>query len=238
MPKIYPFVVEFKAEFGMFARGDTGSEPTSYELPTASNARGMIEAICRIKGSEIEPVATGICSRPQWLSYTCNSYSPHRKSNQINDGNPCQIRANILQEPHFVVIGLIHSLNKDIPNHLGINHAHACSDILSRKIKSGRAWTTPCMGWSDFPVTDYIAQETPIYAYNSILPTFLSITYDNNGRVIKNCRQNVPIENGVIHYGGNEKVIIKENGMITFANSELSEMLDRFIRKTTRTKND
>ncbi len=65
MQKSYPIIVEVAAELGMFARPDTGSEPFSYPLPTATAARGMIESILRILGTEIKIIAIGTCNTPQ-----------------------------------------------------------------------------------------------------------------------------------------------------------------------------
>ncbi len=237
MPKKYPFAIEYAAELGMFARPDTGSEPCSYEVPSQSAAKGMIESICRLKGASVEPVAVGMCFQPSWVNFSYNSYSPLRKSDQITKESHCQIRATVLEKPRYVILGLVHYLGGNVPDkYNAINHAHSAQVQLARRVKSGRFFSHPVMGWKDFPVSECSSQKTSIHNYNSIIPNFKSVDF-NEGKVLYAARQNVEIKDGVVHYGGNHEVIIKEkliNGSLiktlTFASEQLDDMLDEFVR--------
>jgi len=68
--KKYPIVVEVAGTHGMFGRPDCGSESFSYPMPTSSACRGMIESIVRIPSADLEIVAVGSCSFPQWSNYS------------------------------------------------------------------------------------------------------------------------------------------------------------------------
>ena len=235
LPRTYPFAIEYASELGMFARPDTGSEPCSYEVPSQSAAKGMIEAICRIKGASIEPIAVGICFKPSWTNYSYNSFSPIRKSEQIATDSACQIRATVLEKPRYVILGLIHYLGGEIPDkYREVNHAHSAQIQLARRVKSGRFYSPPVMGWKDFPVSDCTFPKTSIHQYNSVIPNFKSVEFDN-GKVVLTARQNVEIKDGVVHYGSTHEIVVKNktiNGSVvkslTFASENLDNMLNQF----------
>ena len=240
MPRSYPFAIEFAGRFGMFARADTGSEPCSYEVPTKSVAKGMIESISRLAGAVVEPVAVGMCNSPQWLDYAFNSYSPHRKRSQRDEGNPCQIRTSILENPRYVILGLIHGRDDSWVNEkdkyrnidIRINQAHFAQQRLLRRVKKGVYREVPVMGWKDFPVNDISLQKTSIISYNSVIPIFLSVaSYEYSSPVFQR-NNNVAIKNGILVYG-EEKVKLKnENGIniLTFDDPKLDKLLDEFRR--------
>jgi CRISPR-associated Cas5-like protein len=233
MSRIYPFSVEFSGDFGMFVRPDTGSEPFSYEIPTKSTARGMIESICWIKNALIEPIAVGICYEPSWIGYTYNSYSPYRKADLISSGNACQIRAGIVVNPRFVILGLCHSLN----NQKNGNNAHSLQDQLRRRVNAKKFHNVPVMGWKDFPVNEFSTQKTSIQPRNGIIPILASVKFAN-GDVEFESTQNVKMENGVVNYEQYEEVVLKDKIMsdgstikcLTFASNTLDDMLTKFSR--------
>jgi CRISPR-associated Cas5-like protein len=228
MPTTYPFAVEVAAELGMFASPDTGSEPCSYLVPPQSAAKGIIESICRLKAAKIEPVAVGICFTPKWERYAFNSFSPIRKNDQINRDLACQIRATVLVHPRYVILGLITTIREQVPVELSrINHAHSAQAQLARRLRQGRFFSAPVMGWKDFPVHTCTVPKTPITQYNSILPTFATTSFYNGGVEMK-FKQNMPIENGVLRYT-DEPVMLDKEGKLTFASVVLRTQLSDFV---------
>lgn len=225
MPKVYPFAVEFSADFGMFSRPDSGSESCSYVVPTRSAARGMIESICWLKYATVEIAGCGICFEPSWTNYAFNSFASSRKTKLVNTMSPSQIRTSILVKPRFIILG--YAMSKvQMP---GLNHAHSFSCQLARRVRFGRYHSRPVMGWKDFPVTDCTTPKTPLVDYNCVVPTLCDVSYSPSAEVITRFSQNVPIVNGVLSYG-NEPVENRD-GFLTFKSEELDFLTKKFIKE-------
>lgn len=196
--KNYPVVFEVQGVAAMFTRPDTGSAPVSYPAPTFSALKGMFEAVARIKTAYIRPIKVEICTPIIYHRYFNNYRGPLRKPNTVN----FQLAATILLDVCYKVYGNVEELENVLgPN----NHLHALQDMFNRRLKQGRFYYTPCLGWKEFvpsyfgPLRDTTKVDKSI---NMIIPSMLYSVFDRpeNGKVKPIFKQNVKINEGVLLY--------------------------------------
>lgn len=159
-PKRYEVHFEIAGRAAMFARPDTGSTPTSYPLPTFSACKAMLECVALLRDGAawFRPTEVSICrrlDRPgqpslRWLGYTTNYGGPLRKSNQVRDGNNLQLIATALADPCYRITAAIEGVRP----RGGRNPRHHLQDLFERRLRQGRVFRTPCLGWSEF-TADY-----------------------------------------------------------------------------------
>ncbi|MCG6551070.1 MAG: CRISPR-associated protein Cas5 [Candidatus Magnetominusculus sp. LBB02] len=202
MEKLYDVSFEIAGPAAMFTRPDTGAAQVSYPAPTYSAAKGMFEAIARLKSAYIHPTKVEICAPVRFSKYVTNYGGPLRKADQIRERNSYQIPATILVDVCYRVYGVVKAAS-DAPKK--INHLHALQEIFKRRLVKGQYYYTPCLGWSEF-VPSYVGpfrEGTCIeQTINLILPSMLHTVFDNptDGQVKPKYRQNVKIISGVIEY--------------------------------------
>jgi CRISPR-associated protein Cas5d len=80
MGKVYECAFEIAGPTAMFARPDAGAAPVSYPAPTFSAAKGMFEAIVRLRSVCIRPTRVEICAPVRYQRCTTNYGGPLRKS--------------------------------------------------------------------------------------------------------------------------------------------------------------
>ena len=153
----YPVRLEVAGPAAMWTRPDTGGTPASYPVPTRSACKGLFESIARLAsgGAWIEPTAVEIC-RPvgaeggvRFQRYTTNYGGPLRKGTQISGDNNFQLIATILSDVHYRLHGEVAGLSHD-KSRGGKNSRHHLQDLFNRRLRQGRCFRTPCLGWSEF----------------------------------------------------------------------------------------
>ncbi|MEN6494313.1 MAG: CRISPR-associated protein Cas5 [Thermoguttaceae bacterium] len=158
--KQYTIKLEVSGHLAMFARPDTGGTPTSYPLPTWSAAKGLFESIAFLADGAawICPAKVEVC-RPVdqpggqvcFQRYTTNYGGPLREAGLrnagiVSGGSSMQFFATVLSNVCYRLHGLVVG-----PHRPGqINARHFLKNLFDRRLKQGRCFRTPCLGWSEF----------------------------------------------------------------------------------------
>lgn len=156
----YVVELEVAGPVAMFARPDTGGTPTSYPIPTWSAAKGIFEAISFLSDGRawINPIEVAVCRRVgevggaiRFQRYTTNYGGPCRKRSlltkgTISGGSSMQFFASVLYDVCYRLRATV-----DGPRGAGaFNARHFLKDLFERRLKQGRCFRTPCLGWSEF----------------------------------------------------------------------------------------
>jgi CRISPR-associated protein Cas5d len=154
---IYQVAFEVAGPAAMFTRPDTGGTPTSYPVPTWSACKGIFESIAFLSDGAawINPVKVEVCRRVgdlggqvRFQRYTTNYGGPYRKGDQLRKGTSFQLFATVLTDVcyrlHAVVLGELRSQGD------GTNPRHYLKDLFHRRLRQGKCYRTPCLGWSEF----------------------------------------------------------------------------------------
>ncbi len=156
----YDVAFEVAGPAAMFARPDTGGTPTSYPAPTWSAAKGLFESIAFFSDGAawVRPEKVEICRRVgdpggqvRFQRYTTNYGGPLRKTNLFSKGtgsggSSMQLFATILSDVCYRLYGVIEGPRQ--PSR--INTRHYLKDLFERRLRQGRCFRTPCLGWSEF----------------------------------------------------------------------------------------
>lgn len=206
-----PYVVqmEIAGPLAMFTRPDTGGTPTSYPVPTWSACKGIFEAIAFFAQGNawINPTRVEVCRRDdqipgevRWQRYTTNYRGPLRKSNVIRAGSSHQLFATALADVCFRIYGEVEG---EVPRN-GRNPRHHLKDLFDRRLKQGRCWRTPALGWKEFTASywgpfrdEYVVDE----ALDLDVPSMLYSMWDGpGGAYAPTFRQNVQVRKGVLSF--------------------------------------
>lgn len=220
--------MEVSGDFGMFARPDTGSDSTSYPIPTETACLGMFQSVCRIKGVNLKIIGSAICNDPKYMSFGYNaSKSPLRKKNNKNKKLSLIMRHTILESPILQIIALIENNHDLTPQkYKGVNCAHSFQSQFYRRLKRGQNFHQTSLGWKEF-VCNYVGlPKTNVNtSYNETIPSMVWFIFDKESNVKTESKLNFKIRNGIAQYDENHPLCIDENGFINFENQELKEML-------------
>jgi len=200
MNEKYQISMEISGKTAMWTRPDTGATPVSYPVPPWSAAKGIFESVVRLKNTIIIPTAVEICAPIIYHDYTTNYGGPLRKREQITNGDAFQHKATVLINVCYRLYAKIEDF-KYIPKSLseaslltGVNSRHYCQELFYRRLKIGRFYDTPCLGWREF-VPDYIGtfrDSTQVEkSHNEELSSFLYCVFDletcaRNPRYVQN----------------------------------------------------
>ena len=223
----YQVALEVEGPAAIFARPDTGGTPTSYPVPTWSAAKGLFESIAFFADGAawICPTAVEICRRVgdsgrrvHFQRYTTNYGGPLRKGALFNKGtapggSSMQLFATILSDVcyrlHGVVVG---------PRWQGhINPRHHLQDLFERRLKQGRCFRTPCLGWSEFtcsywgPLREGVTEVDTTLSFE--IPSMLLGMWGSPscGQYEPRFCQNVKIVDGVLRYDIPDKWLSEPN---------------------------
>lgn len=185
----YNIKMEISGKTAMWTRPDTGATPVSYPVPPWSAAKGIFEAVVRLKNTIIIPTAVEICAPIVYHDYTTNYGGPLRKGEQIIKGDSFQHKATVLINVCYRLYAKIEDFQY-IPKSLaeasrlaGINSRHYCQEVFYRRLRIGRFYDTPCLGWREF-VPDYMGafrDSTQVETgHNEELSSFFYCGFDLN----------------------------------------------------------
>lgn len=198
----YTVSLEVAGPAAIFTRPDTGASFVSYPVPTYSALKGIFECVARWNSAYIRPVRAEICNPIQFQSYATNYRGPLRKSNQLAQGTSYQLFATILIDVCYKVHGVVTEAT-NAPS--GNNHLHALQDLFERRLKQGRLYRTPCLGWAEF-VPSYFGplRETThvCEGVNELIPSMLRRVFsrDFSGEYAPAFEQDVRVERGVLSF--------------------------------------
>jgi CRISPR-associated protein Cas5d len=200
--KIYECAFEIAGPTAMFTRPDTGAAPVSYPAPTHSAAKGMFEAIARLKSVYIRPTKVEICAPIKYQKYTTNYGGPLRKSDLLGTRSSYQLKAAVLVDVCYRIYGVVerHGQPPD-----GVNDLHAYQEIFNRRLECGQFYYVPCLGWKEF-VPSYVGtfRETTQCETSITLPipSMLHSVFSHpvNGKIRPRYVQGVWIKEGVLEY--------------------------------------
>jgi len=205
---LYCVHFEVSGPMAMFARPDSGSTPISYPVPTWSALKGMFEAVARIHDSHghprayIDPTRVEICRPIKFERYVTNYGGPLRKANQIGKDNNLQLIATVLVDVCYRVFGEARQLGESDDR---INWAHALQDRFMRRLRHGRSFHTPCLGWREF-APDYFG---PLregtrrdHSVNLVLPAILRAVFDKpiDGKWMPAYDQDASVREGILDF--------------------------------------
>jgi CRISPR-associated protein Cas5d len=206
----YPVSIEVAGPLAMFARPDTGSAPTSYPAPTFSACVGIFESIARFRSGDawIVPTKVELCKplgasggRVSYQRYATNYGGPLRKANQFSRGASMQRFATVLANVCYRIYGECHGIASN-----GANPRHYLSDQFQKRLRSGQCFSTPVLGWKEFPCSywgTFREQEFEIDAeLNLTIPSMLLSMWSapRSGKYDPSFRQNVRIIKGVLTF--------------------------------------
>ncbi|MFH0789421.1 MAG: CRISPR-associated protein Cas5 [Pseudomonadota bacterium] len=217
----YEVAFEVAGPVAMFARPDTGGTPTSYPVPTWSAAKGLFESIAFLADGEawICPTKIEVCRRigesggqVQFQRYTTNYGGPLRKPNLIGKGANMQFFATILGDVCYRLHGVIVNSRWKKENNPG-HHLH---NLFNRRLRQGRCYRTPCLGWSEFTCSYWGPDRAEVTEVDTALslgvPSMLLGVWDSPtcGQYEPEFRQNVKVVAGVLKYEVPERWLLKE----------------------------
>jgi CRISPR-associated protein Cas5d len=200
--KVYEVQFEIAGTAAMFTRPDTGATPVSYPAPTYSAAKGIFESIVRLKSAYIKPTKVEICAPIHYHRYTTNYGGPLRKSNQLSKGSSYQLFATILVDVCYRIYGVIEELER-APTDRTTNHLHYLQDKFEKRLRNGRWYHVPCLGWNEF-TPSYVGpfrESTKIEeSIEQIIPSMLFSVFSAPNKYDPTYKQDVWIKKGVLEY--------------------------------------
>jgi len=202
--KEYKVQFEIAGPAAMFTRPDTGATPVSYPAPTYSAAKGMFESIARLESAYIKPTKVEICSPVHYHRYTTNYGGPSRKCNQLSKGSSYQLFATILTDVCYRIYGVVEELCAAPSDKvITTNHLHLLKDKFEKRLRNGRWYHVPCLGWSEF-APSYVGlfrEGTKIEeSIEQIIPSMLYSVFSAPNKYEPTFKQNVWIKKGVLEY--------------------------------------
>ncbi|HBM16332.1 MAG TPA: CRISPR-associated protein Cas5 [Lentisphaeria bacterium] len=204
--KVYEVSFEVEGVMAMFTRPDAGAAFVSYPCPTYSAAKGMFEAVSRVKSAFIKPTKVEICSPIQYTNYVTNYGGPLRKSNQLAQGSSYQLVATVLSNVCYKIYGIIEEVGlPDMNKVITTNHLHLLQDKFETRLRNDRFYYMPCLGWKEFTPSYFgtVRAETKANeSINEFIPSMLYSPFDKNVSGNSNAvyKQNIWIKKGVMEY--------------------------------------
>lgn len=200
--KRYAVQFEVAGPMAIFARPDSGATFVSYPAPTFSSLRGMFDCVAWLRTAYVRPIAVEICKPIQFQRYATNYGGPLRKGDQISKGSSYQLFATVLVDVCYRVYGEVRAREVSSGAH---NHLHYLQEKFNRRLKQGRLYRTPCLGWSEFttsyfgPLRDWTARDESV---NVEIPSMLHSVFDQESRGGRapEFRQDLRIESGVLRF--------------------------------------
>jgi CRISPR-associated protein Cas5d len=207
--------LEVAGPAAMFTRPDTGATPISYPVPTYSAAKGMFEAVARLRSAYISPTGVEVCRPIRYERYVTNYGGPLRKASQIKGDNNYQLIATILVDVCYRIHGEVCGKRSTRGQHSGRarrkrsgrdDSCRKLREMFGERLRNGQTFYTPCLGWSEF-VPSYFgpprADTEPDKSVNLIIPSLLHSMWQNR-QLCPTFRQNVELREGVLSYAQGE----------------------------------
>lgn len=205
----YPVQFEVAGPLALFSRPDTGGTPISYPVPTWSACKGMLESVAYLShGAWFNPTRVEVCCREdqtageiRWQRYTTNYGGPLRKSSVIQAGSSHQLFATVLADVCYRIYA---DVEGDEPRG-GRNPPHYLKALFDRRLRQGRCFRTPALGWKEFtasywgPFRDEYRIDEEL---NLSIPSMLFRVWDEqqDGAYAPTFLHNIKVEKGVLNF--------------------------------------
>jgi len=208
--KAYSLGLEVSGPLAMWARPDTGGTPTSYPAPTWSAAKGLLESIAFLSSGQawLHPVRLEICRHRdspggtvRFQRYTTNYGGPLRKDLNVRNGTGMQVFATVLANVCYRIYAEVRGERGSV----GRNPRHHLQEMFERRLRQGRCFRTPALGWREF-TCDYWGSFREEWVVDDAIdleiPSMLSAVWDrpHTGRYVSRFVQDVRIVGGVLTY--------------------------------------
>lgn len=148
-------LAEFWGPTALFTRPEMKTERVSYDVPTASAARGMIESVYFHPGMRWKIDKIWVCAPIQFINVRRNEVSSKILASSImteaNGGKPGRIvtaqdiqqRASMmLRDVRYVIEAHFEMTDKASPS----DNPGKFQDIVKRRLKKGACYSTPYLG--------------------------------------------------------------------------------------------
>lgn len=194
----YPVEVEIAGPAAVWVRPDSGSSFVTYPAPTFSAVQGILDCVARWKNAYLEPERVEICAPIQTARYVTNYGGPLR--NPSKGQNSYQLYSTILID----VCYKIHAFARErAASPDGTNQLHALQERFNRRIRQGKLYRTPCLGWSEMTPSYFGPLRGTTQACTDVtleLPSMLHkvFSHPQGGKYEPTYRQRVLIEKGVL----------------------------------------
>lgn len=210
----YEIRLEIAGPTAMWTRPDTGDCPVSYPSPTYSAVKGVFESVLWGPAVEIVPFKVEICSPLNFRSYQTNYNGPLRKGGGGTDGNGYQFLATVLTDVCYRLYAHVYPVKKlrpeiELPEKAAAwdkkttSPGHAYQAIFYRRLKKGRWFSMPFLGWKEF-TPSYLGEfrpETRIQSdIGTVVPSMLREVFSSGYKSEVSCTfdQNVRIDHGIL----------------------------------------
>jgi CRISPR-associated protein Cas5d len=220
MDREYNIAFEIAGPAAMFMRPDTGSTPISYPAPTYSAAKGMFDAVLRLRSIYVKPLWVEVCKPVRYERYVTNYHGPLRKPGT----DTYQLMATILTDVCYRIYGkVIVKRSTRGKGRIGTrerkdveNHAKAFIAEFYDRLANFQNFYVPCLGWKEFvpnyfgPIREKDIRGQPIQpdaTVDEAIPSMLFSMWRNR-KLAPSFVQNARIKQGVLLYqkGGDGNV--------------------------------
>ncbi len=204
----YEVSIEIAVPTALFTRPDTGAAPVSYPAPTYSAAKGIFEAILRLKSVEVRPTKVEICAPVVYHGYTTNYGGPLRKPANIKEGNSYQLIATVLINVCYRIYARTEDVTAGAYKRDGMPPSNPCHEYQERffeRLDRSQCHEIPCLGWREF-VPSYVGRFRDATCVkediNIEIPSMLHTVWDKpmNGKYDPVFRQDCQITKGRLLY--------------------------------------
>jgi len=198
----YDVSFEIAGPAAIFTRPDSGAGFVSYPVPTYSALKGMFDCVALWRTAYLKPTRVEVCNPIQFHRYATNYGGPLRKGSQIAKGSSYQLFATILIDVCYKVYGVAAEADRSPAAH---NHLHAVQDLFDRRLKQGKLYHMPCLGWNEFvpsyfgPLRNGTGAREDV---NLTIPSMLQHVFDKpyEGQFKPKFVQDLRIEKGVLSF--------------------------------------
>lgn len=201
--RTYTVSAEIAGPAAIWVRPDSGASFTTYPAPTFSAVQGILDCVARWKTAYLEPQSVEICAPIQTLRYVTNYGGPLRNpQTSVKKGDPYQLYSTILID----VIYKIHAVARESGQAPAANnHLHAVQELFERRLRQGKLYRTPCLGWSEFTPSYFGPLRAGTVACTELsldIPSMLHHVFDHpqGGHYLPEYRQDVKIKEGVMRF--------------------------------------
>lgn len=198
----YNVSFEIAGPAAIFTRPDSGAGFVSYPVPTYSALKGIFDCVALWRTAYLKPTRVEVCKPIQFHRYATNYGGPLRKRSQIAGGSSYQLFATILIDVCYKVHGIAAEAN---PSPSGLNHLHAVQELFERRLRQGKLYHMPCLGWNEFVPSYFgpLRSETSVLEdLNLTIPSMLHRTFDKEyaGQFKPKFIQDLRMERGVLSF--------------------------------------
>ena len=153
--------LEVWGAYALFSRPELKVERVSYDVPTPSAARGIVEAVYYHPGLRWVIDRIHVLNPIRFVSIRCNEVTDKISGRNVRQaaqggGQPLYLVTSqkivqrsslLLQDVHYVIEAHFEMTDKAAPS----DNPGKFQDILRRRLRKGQCYHQPCFGCREFP---------------------------------------------------------------------------------------